>query len=159
MLQYAINKEGYDLHWHDARCPVSALRLSAPSSPASPIVAILVNQATSRLFSLYRSQHWYPIRLFASGSQWWELNSVKPTAELLTDVEAYCQQLLKQPSTQLLLVVKQGVTRDEVYGKNTALTAEADSKTAHDAATTAAAAVSEEQQAKAAAETAAQPLT
>jgi hypothetical protein len=162
VLQYAINKEGYDLHWHDARCPISALRLSAshPSPSSTPlVVAILVNQTTPRFFSLYSSQHWYPIRLFAAGSQWWELNSVKPTAELVMDVEAYCQRLLKEPSTQLLLVVKQGVTREEVYGTVTkaAVTAETESKRGEDAESTAVATA--EQDTKAAAESVTLPTT
>ena len=104
----AIEAEGYELHWHDRRQPLSAL-----SSP--PLLGFIVNQTTPRLFSLYHSQHWYPVRAFDHGRAWYALNSVSPRAEPIADVVAYCQQLLAEPTTQLLLIVRKGTPREALY--------------------------------------------
>ena len=108
--QLALEAAGYNLHWHDRRQPLK--RVSSP-----PLLGFIVNQTTPRLFSLYRSQHWYPCRAFDDGRAWFELNSVKPRAVAIPDVVAYCEALLLDPHTQLLWIVQRGVKREEVYAE------------------------------------------
>ena len=108
LFQFAINAEGYELHWHDRRQPMSAL-----SSP--PLVAFIVNQSRPRLFSLFHSHHWYPCRAFADGRQWFDLNSLSAAATPIPDVVAYCDGLLRDADTQLMWIVPKGVTREQLY--------------------------------------------
>jgi len=110
VLMFALQAAGYEVHWHDRRVSVSSV-----SSP--PLLGFIVHQSTPRLFSLYHAQHWYPIRAFNEGREWFDLNSIKPRPTLIphTQIVSHCEELLKKESTQLMWIVTRGTSREELY--------------------------------------------
>ena len=108
VLIAALQQHSYSTHWHDRRRPLASLQLPR-------IAALLVNCTSSRLLGLYSTQHWYAVRPFAAGRDWWNLNSQLRQPEQLQDVLAYCQAAMKDERTQLLIVAPQQWDREQLY--------------------------------------------
>ena len=108
VLIAALHSQHYDTHWHDRRRPIASIRLQH-------ISALLVNTTAYRLLGLYSAHHWYAVRPFAGGSEWWNLNSQLRAPERVEDVVAYCEAAMKDERTQLLLVAPQQLEREQLY--------------------------------------------
>ena len=108
VLITALQTHAYNTHWHDRRRPVASIRLPRLS-------ALLINTTSHRLLGLYSTQHWYAVRPFAGGSEWWNLNSQLRAPERLEDVVAHCEAVMKDERTQVLLVASHEWEREALY--------------------------------------------
>jgi len=108
VLIAALQRHSYSTHWHDRRRPIASIRLPHTA-------ALLINTTSHRLLGLYSTQHWYAVRPFGGGGEWWNLNSQLRAPERVEDVVAYCEAAMKDESTQLLLVAPQELEREQLY--------------------------------------------
>ena len=108
VLIAALQQHQYNTHWHDRRRPLTSLHL--PN-----LAALLIHTTSPRLFGLYSSQHWYAVRPFADGAEWWNLNSQLSAPERVADVVAYCELAMKDERTQILLVARRELEREQLY--------------------------------------------
>ena len=108
VLITALQRHSYSTHWHDRRRALAAIRLPH-------ISALLINTTSLRLLGLYSTQHWYAVRPFAGGSEWWNLNSQLRQPERVENVVEYCEALMRDERTQLLLVTSQELEREQLY--------------------------------------------